>query len=277
MNCLEVQESLAAYFDGEIAADVRSVMETHLGQCSACTRDLAGFKQLSVMTHALQTPPPPDSLWAQIEQQLDQRPLAVSVERPRTWASLAPRLFALAATVIVAVGLGSFIHDSWIAQGEHDQLVVEFGQYVDGFRRDPIAAQQIFLAKYENQLVDPQQAIQHVGYHPAVARGLPEGYTLVSTHVVTMPCCTCVQAICKRSDGSTLAIFEHDENQTIDWFGDSPETMTACHNKQCCFVQLDGQLAASWRQGTRHITMLGVENVAEVSQMVAWMDESKAP
>lgn len=282
MNCSDVQQLLSAYFDKELADDARSNVGEHLDECSECSRELAAFENLSVLASDLHTPAPPDHLWQQIAQQLDRhaddgQPVAEWVGPSRHWSSVTPRLFALAATVFVAVGIGWFSYHSWFAHGEHDQFAIEFGHYLDVFSRDPNAAQQILLAKYENRLVDPNQVIGRIGYRPAVADGLPEGYTVESTHVVKMPCCTCVQSTCRRSDGSTLAVFEHDDEQTPDWFGDRPEITASCNDTQCCLVELDDQIAASWKQGTRHITLIGVRDVAEVSQMVAWLDGKRRP
>ena len=113
-----------------------------------------------------------------------------------------------------------------------------------------------------------------VGYRPAVANGLPEGYSVESTYVMTMPCCTCVQCLCKRSDGSTIAIFEHDDEETKEWFGDRPETLANCGGYRCSVVELEGHIAASWLRGKRHITVVGVRDVAELAELVAWFDES---
>lgn len=263
MNCSENQELLSAYYDNELAANMRSRMSDHLDGCSECPRELARFEKLSMMAIAPSVPAPPEHLWSQIEQQLDWRPhdeqpVTESVDPSRRWSSLAPRLFALAATIFVALGIGWFTYPSWFVHGEQDPFTVEFGNYLEEFRRDPDAAQQILLAKYESRVVSPNQAIEWVGYRPAVADGLPDGYTLESTHVMKMPCCTCVQSVCERSDGSTLAIFEHDDDR--------------CNNEPCCLVELDDPIAASWKRGERHITLIGVRDVAEVSQIVAWLD-----
>jgi hypothetical protein len=268
MNCSEVQERLSAYYDGELADEIRSNLDEHLGGCSECARELAVFEKLSTMAGALSTPLPPQQMWSRLEQQIDQQQIdqqqiAKPVGRSRSRSSFVPRLFALAAIVLVAVGIGYLTYPSWFTHGQHDQFAVEFRHYLDTFRDDPDAAQQMLLAKYANQLVGPDQAMKQIGYRPAVADGLPAGYTLESTHVMRMPCCTCVQSICKRSDGSTLAIFEHDDE--------------SCREKHCCLVELDDQIAASWKRGVRHITLIGVRDVAEVSQMVAWLDEKKQP
>lgn len=268
MNCSEVQERLSAYYDGELADETRSNLDEHLGGCSECFRELTVFEKLSTMASALSTPVPPQQMWSQLEQQIghqqnDEQRIAEAVDRSRSRPSFVPRLFALAATVLVAVGIGYLTYQSWLTHGQHNQFTAKFRHYLDTFRRDPDAAQQILLTKYANQLVGPDQAMKQIGYRPAVADGLPVGYTLKSTHVMRMPCCTCVQSICKRSDGSTLAIFEHDDESCLD--------------KHCCLVESDDRIAASWKRGARHITLIGVRGVAEVSQMVSWLDEKKQP
>lgn len=282
MKCSEVQEMLSAYCDGELADAQRSRLSDHLRNCSDCAEELAGFERLSEMAKALSTPVPPKHSWKDLEQQLDQQsanemPVAESVNRSRSLPYFAPKMIALAAAVLVAVGIGWFTYPSWFTHSEHGPFTAEFGHYLDEFRHDPDAAQQILLANYQHQVVDLQHAVEQVGYRPAVADGLPQGYTLESTHVMKMPCCTCVQSICNRRDGSTLAIFEHDDEETTEWFGDRSDITAQCSGKQCCLVELDDQIAASWKRGTRHITLIGVRDVAEVSLMVAWLDEKKRP
>ena len=178
----------------------------------------------------------------------------------------------MAATIFVAAGIGWFTYQSWFAHGEHDNFTAEFGHYLDEFRHDPDTAQQILLAKYTNQLVAPNQASEYIGYRPSVTEGLPAEYTLESTHVIKMPCCICVQSICKRSDGSTLAIFEHDDEELTEWFGDRPSITASCKDKQCCLVELDEQIAASWKRGSRHITLIGARDLEEVNKLVAWLN-----
>jgi hypothetical protein len=275
MNCSEVQELLSAYHDGELADDMRSRVSEHLGQCSDCAQRLAGFENLSVITGLLSTPTPPTHIWSQLEQQLDQQPTIRPATLVRGWSFPVSSRFALAATILIAVGIGWFSYQNWFVPGEHRQFAAEFGHYLEEFRRDPDAAQHILLTKYRGQAVDVDQAIQQVGYRPAVADGLPDGYTVGSTYVMKMPCCTCVQTDCKREDGTTLAIFEHDDEAMTQWFGDRPGITASCHDRQCCLVELDDQIAASWKRGTRHITLIGVRDIAEVDQMVAWMDNKK--
>ncbi len=153
---------------------------------------------------------------------------------------------------------------------EHQHAAV-FGHYLALFQQDPEKAQSMLLAKYEGETLDANNAVRHVGYRPAVAEGLPEGYAIEGTFVMEMPCCRCVQSVCRRTDGSVLVIFEHDDEQP-KWFGKRPGTMADCGGKQCSLVGLDSQLAASWKRGERHITIIGARDLAEVGKMVTWLE-----
>ena len=145
--------------------------------------------------------------------------------------------------------------------------------YVKTLDVDPDRAEQFLLDKYDGRTVDPEDAIQLVGYRPAVASGLPDEYTLASTSVMKMPCCTCVKAVCKRKDGSTLVLFEHDDEKT-DWFGKRQSNLTTCGDTQCCLVNLDSSIAATWKRGSRWVTAVGVRDANEVSELVTWLEKS---
>jgi len=277
MKCFEVQELLSVYFDEELADDVKSRVAAHVDQCAECALDLAGFEKLSFLAGTLDDPSPPAQMWGELEKQLDAPVDAPPSLKKPSQANAIPRMFAIAASLAVALGVSWFAYHSWFGHGDHSQFTVEFGHYLEEFRRDPIAAQQVLLAKYEHELVDPQLPIKSLGYRPAVAAGLPADYSLVSTHVMNMPCCKCVQSVCRRSDGSTLAIFEHDDEEGAEWFGDMPGILAKCNEKECVLVELDDQIAASWKRGKRHITLIGVRDIGEVSQIVKQLDGGVQP
>jgi anti-sigma factor RsiW len=280
MDCLDVRELLSAYLDDELPSEIRIGLEEHLESCGECSGELARFEKLSAVARSLETPTPPAYIWTQLERKLDEKHDEEETEtvhapndEPR-WLLPIPRLLALAATIVVAVGAGWFGYSTWFGHGDHDKMTADFGRYLTEFHRDPAAAQQFLLTKYEGQAVDSQQAAQRVGYRPAVADGLPEDYAVESTFVMKMPCCTCVHCLCKRPDGGMIAILEHDE-ETRQWFGDRPEMSVMCNGKQCRVVELDDGIAASWQQDDRHITVIGARDLAEVNQLIAWFDERK--
>ncbi len=90
-----------------------------------------------------------------------------------------------------------------------------------------------------------------------------------------MPCCTCVQCLCKRSDGSVIAIFEHDDEEMTEWFGDRPAMAANCSGKRCSLVEVNDRIAASWKRDKRHITVVGIRDVAELTELVAWFEKRK--
>lgn len=277
MNCKDVQELLSAYHDGELAGAEEPLIARHLEECPACTRRLAGFENLSAIAGQLTTPAPPEHVWRRLERelspQLAEAPSATG-HRSLSWR----RSLSLAAAVLIAVGLGWFANGIWNGRGGayHQAAVAsEFGKYLAEFRTNPAAAQKLLLTKYDGREVAAERIVDELGYEPAAARGLPEGYTVETSYVVKMPCCTCAQTLCRRADGSTLAIFEHDDSDGKEWFGNRPTITTQCHGKQCCLVEVDDRIAANWDRGRRHITLVGVKDVDEVDRLVAWLDDHR--
>ena len=276
MDCTKANDLLSAYYDGELPSEIRATVAEHLSNCSDCTRELERFGSLSAMSRDLLHPELSSDIWNQIEQQLEEDDITASeaAQHTRTWSRPMFRVMALAATVLIAVGIGWFALESWTGHGGHAPLAAEFTRYLDEFRRDPIAAQRILLEMYEGQPVDADQAVTRVGFRPAIADGLPEGYTVESTYVIKMPCCTCVKCLCKRSDGSTIAIFEHDDKEP-EWFDERSAKTANCNGKPCSMVGIDDRFAANWRRGERHMTVIGVRDEEEVSSLVAWFDDRK--
>lgn len=271
-----MKELLSAYYDDELSSDKRTTVADHLAECDDCARELDVFRSLSAMTEGLSHPEPPAHIWHQLERAIGSEH-GDSLGRPTfiNWLARqpAPRVgLAMAAGILIAIGW--FGYSTWFEHHPEHHLAAVFGEYLEEFRRDPSAAQNLLLANYEGQTVDVEQVVQIVGYRPAVADGMPEGYTVGQTYVMKMPCCTCVQCLCQRSDGTTIAIFEHDDKEA-DWFGDRPATEAECNGTRCSLVDLDDRIAATWQRGKRHITVVGAEDRAEVERLVAWFDDRR--
>ena len=278
MDCPEVKELLSAYYDDELTSGQRTAVAEHLAGCDECAHELEGFRRLSALAERLAQPEPPARIWQQLEAQLD---AASGTEHERStfrdgrlWTRQPMVRLGLATAAAILIAVGWFGSRSWFEHSGHHQMAAVFGQYLDEFARDPAAAQQLLLAQYEGQAADAEQVLRTVGYRPAVADGMPEGYSVESTYVMKMPCCTCVQCVCTRSDGTTIAIFEHDDEDP-NWFGDRPGTEAICNGKRCSIVELDNRIAASWKQGKRYITVIGARDTAEVDQLVAWFDDRR--
>jgi anti-sigma factor RsiW len=275
IDCLAVRELLSAYHDGELSPEMRFAAAKHLAQCEHCTCELEAFGELSNWTHTLAQPAsPPADLWPRVEEMLSGAGLPTERRAARfgfapTKRHILQLAIALAAAIAVAVSWFGFRTPS--SHVDEHAMAAVFGEYLDEFRRDPRAAQQVLLSQYDGQLLNAGQVAARLGYRPAIATGLPDGYTLEATYFMKMPCCDCIQCLCRRSDGTVIAIFEHDDEQA-DWFGDRPTSSTMCNDTRCSLVQLQDRIAASWRRGNRHVTVIGARDTAEVDQLVAWFE-----
>jgi len=179
---------------------------------------------------------------------------------------LPSKLLALAASILVAIGIGVVVYEVKSSPG-HDQLAVDFAQYLNEFSQRPGAAQQIFLAKYDGRPVTIQEATNVLGYEPLAAKGLPPDYSIEEVNLLDMPCCKCAQIVCKNKQGQTFAIFEHATDQPT-WFGDRPAIKCMCQNTPTSVVQLGDRLAVTWKSGKRYITVIGAGDLEEVTSLV---------
>lgn len=276
MDCPQVKELLSAYYDQELSSEVQTAVAQHLADCENCAAELVGFGELSAAARTLSHPVPPAQIWKSLETQLYARPNDDATTQSRGWMTWMSQRAAVSLLVTSALLLLAIAWFSYALSSRHDehQMTAVFGQYLDQFQSDPHAAQDVLLTNYDNHAVSPDQATNSVGYRPLVADGLPLGYAVVSTHVMKMPCCTCVQSLCRRDDGTMIAIFEHDDEEP-DWFGDRASRDEVCNGTRCHLVLLDDRLAAIWRRGERHITVIGARNTREISLLVAWFDERR--
>ncbi len=267
MNCAQVQELLSAYFDDELPVDLRLCAAEHVHECGACSTALAGFESLALLADRLTAPRPPEHGWSLLEDSLCSDSPDSGPNHSQRWSLPSRRVLALAATLLVVAGIGWSRYQTLSRPHKHADML---GHYLEDFQQDPQQAQSMLLAQYSGEAFDAETAVQRVGYRPAVADGLPRGYSIDSTFVMEMPCCTCLQTLCRRTDGSVLVVFEHDDAQP-NWFAGRPGIMTTCGGKQCSLVGLDRQLAASWKRGKRHMTLIGARDLGEVDKMVSWL------
>lgn len=303
-DCQSVQLLLSAYNDGELTAAQYEGVAKHIELCTECSTELSAMESLGAIFDQAPVSAKPADLWQRIEHELptDPKPVRESVMLPRkfgSWIRQSPYgvgLVSMAASVLVLLGTGLWFsddngHDMAVggASATHGsnghshegELSVEhmaefamvMNDYLQKLPSDPDAAEQMLLSKYNGQNVDSDGAVKLVGYRPIVSGRMPDGYSLTSTSVLKMPCCTCVKAVCKRTDGSTLVMFEHDDEET-SWFGDRPSTMAMCGEKDCCLVDLDASIAATWKQGTRSVTAVGIRDEEELTMLVNWLNRS---
>jgi len=290
VKCSEVQERLSLFHDNHLSQDEAARVAVHTTDCSNCAEELTFFQQLSGLSRQLTDPPVPAQMWEELQskvwpdspsrianRQIDDlesrptqalRPLALK-------QNLIPgRILTLAATILVAIGIGTVAYQIWPSPGI-DHLAVNFVHYQEEFSERPDVAQQILLAKYDGRPMTMTEATKRLGYEPVAAKGLPPGYTLEEVHLLTMPCCTCAQVICTNKAGKSIAIFEHDIDQPV-WFGDRPTVEGLCHNVPTTIRQIGDRLAATWKVGERHLTIIGATDLNEVTEFVAHFKRSSS-
>lgn len=298
MNCSDTQKLLSAFYDGELSGDARAAVTGHLETCTSCSECLTGYQKLSEAFSQSEASSVPSGVWDGIVQGLEQERGATgashaiapfgdalgSVElapdkrdsgsQSRRWTRATYQRLAIAASILILLGFSVWLsRDGSLSDSHnHQEFVATMDHYLRVLPENPDQAEQFLLKKYKGIVVDPDQAVRLVGYRPAVADGLPEGYSLASTSVLKMPCCTCVKAVCRRSDGSTLVLFEHDDEET-EWFGDRASSMAMCGDKECSLVELDSSIAATWREGSRSVTAVGARDQAEIAALVTWFEQ----
>jgi hypothetical protein len=272
MNCHEARELLSAYHDDELSVDVRSALAEHVQNCSDCGRELTVFQSLSGMAKGLDDPQPPARIWAGIEAGLDAdkrgtstvRPAEKQVRSSRKWRI---SVVATAATILLATGVVWISTYSWNAPSHHGDFAAAFEEFVEHFADSPQTAQNALLAKFGGESVDMAEATKLLGYRPAVARGLPAGYSLEATYVLNMPCCGCVQSICRRDDGKVFAVFEHGEKRPAGSGGRAGTEMKV-GDCPCSIAQTGRALVASWKADKRQLAVVGAHDEEEITDLV---------
>ena len=277
MDCQQTQSHLSEYYDGELPDALRSAVAEHIGSCAGCRAELSVFDRLSSMSRGLADPEPPQGIWAGIESALDadrtSAPMGRSAARSgRTARKWRPGLRVTAAIVLIVTGVVWFATSRRFLD-RHRELAADLEQYVEHFTSNPETAQEVLLAKYGGHAVDAAEATRQLGYRPAVATGLPQGYSLESMYVLDLPCCKCLQTVCRRDDGKVVAIFEHDEEQPA-WFGDGPRIDTQCTGHPCRVIEADQGVVASWKANKRQLTVVGAGNLEEIADLITHFQTS---
>jgi hypothetical protein len=273
VNCSDVQARLSAYHDSELSNEEAAQVAAHLAQCPLCAAELATFAQLSRLSGKLTDPPVPTGMWEELQAKIHEGrgrgPLFVRFNP----ISSSGGLVALAATILIAAAIGVIAYSALFPA--HDQLAANFATFLNDFSDSPDRAQQMLLASYDGRPISLEEATTVLGYPPVVAKGLPQGYKLEKTYLLKMPCCTCTEIVCRTKQGNSIAIFEHSSDQPV-WFGNRAAIKCQCDNVPTSVVQFGDRLAASWKNGNRHITIIGANDLDDVTAFVAHFNEMAA-
>lgn len=272
MNCSWVEEKLSAYIDSELSENERRQIESHFEQCNECRELLAEFRAIGTLMRQSEPSTDIDAVWDRISSKLDENAVVSmsTKSQPKSW------MYGILATA-ASIALIWFVakNNSTLEHGdelhEHAALAVDFQEVIQSAKTEPKTAIAKLVSKYQGKELDSDATAKYLGYEPAVYKSVPAGFVRVSTHVLNMPCCKCSASICERSDGTSLIVFEHKDEQPV-WFGDSPSIETQCSGKTCKIVEAAGQLAVSWKNEDRQLTMIGANDITEVNR---WVDAMK--
>ncbi len=271
MNCNWVEDRLSAYIDSELAIDEIRHVEQHCSACEKCQAMVSEYQAIGTLIRQSEPRVDTEEVWERVAARLDDNSIAPISKRalPQSWVyGLLATAASIALIWIVAKNNSSSEYGD--ESHKHAALAVDFQDVVRLAKTEPKAAIAMLVLKYQGKELDPKATADYLGYEPAIFKKSPEGFARVSTHVLNMPCCKCSASICERSDGTSLIVFEHKDEQPV-WFGDSPSIETQCSGKSCKIVESVGHLAVSWKNQDRQLTMIGARDIDEVNQWVASM------
>lgn len=275
MDCTSTRKRLSAYHDRELPAALVADVTGHCEYCVDCRSTLVGFRRLSILAARLVDPTPPSGQWSDIHRRI-RSPAASEAFSVRcgtsVWRGSNLTLAAIAALLLIAISVGVLSYRLDILHSD-SAVAADFQQYLDTYESNHPLAQQTLLANYQGRAVDLAEATRQVGYEPFAAKNLPAGYAVNGIYVLDMPCCTCAQIVWTRADGGVVTIFEHEEDEPA-WFGGRPTIETCLYDSPAKLVQVGEMLAVTWKRGVRHVTVIGAQDVEEVTQLLSASGET---
>lgn len=135
-NCLEVQDRLSAWLDGELAPEVMTQVERHLEGCAGCRQELALLTALDQALGDL-TAPVPAGLPEKVRARL-RRPSR------RWWQNL-----ALAASLVLGIFLGGTLARDFYSQPQPQSGVSAEVAGLEAFHDFPQGSMGMILASYQ--------------------------------------------------------------------------------------------------------------------------------
>lgn len=126
MQCHDIERILPDYAIDNVSASVRQKVAEHLSQCSSCSKELEALQRTEFLVNTVQLAEPPAGLWAKVEAQITEKPLAP--ERAKIgwnilhWLRLKPiPVFATAIIAFLVIG-GLWWHYTYLTPPEPLQV-----------------------------------------------------------------------------------------------------------------------------------------------------------
>ncbi len=167
MDCRTCEASVDAYVDGELSARESAAFEQALTTCADCRRRLEAARALSGLLRGLPAERAPDLLRARLE-----RDLQASTSEPRPAPRLWMRWSAIAAGLVVAVGIG------WLGGTLTGQGRRESNEVIASYLRVAMAEAPVEVASSDRHTVKPWFA-GRIDYAPPVHDLTVDGFPLM--------------------------------------------------------------------------------------------------
>lgn len=106
MKCTKVKKMFSSLLDNELQKEVRVDVESHLGRCEMCRRDLEELKEIKTLLTSLPTPVMPGYLTSRIVARLQETEIRHQVVTPLVWRVAAGLLITVGLWLGVMVGGG---------------------------------------------------------------------------------------------------------------------------------------------------------------------------
>ncbi len=215
MCCEKVREQLGRFVDNELAPKVRADVEAHVRSCTACELELTSLRDLALALADSDVVSVPGNLWTSIERRLDSESgRAMALHQAWHW-KLKRRPWALAASVVLVVGLG--VLGLSLVGNQAKASTVNFGVLLDALPLDAHKAFRKFLVLYDARQASPVDAKRFApSLDFAMPPRLPGGFHLQAVYILRFGGHPGVAATYDR-DGEFLGTIFHPPVQQEDF------------------------------------------------------------
>jgi anti-sigma factor RsiW len=247
MDCPTCEAMVDAYVDGELTAVESAEFERALQGCPECRKRLDSARALSGLLRELPAEPAPDLLRARVE-----RELRTIAGRPRERLRQRVQWSAMAASVIVALGLG-WLGGTLTGQGgrESDALVASY-------LRVAMAEHTVDVASSDRHMVKPWYA-GRIDYAPPVVDLTAQGFPLLGGRLDMV-------------DGRKVAVLVYRRNQHKLALSLWPASSSA--NSPPRVSERDGFAIAEWRHGGFELRAVSDLAPAEIASFATALDRA---
>jgi anti-sigma factor (TIGR02949 family) len=247
MDCPTCEAMVDAYVDGELTATESAEFERALEGCPECRKRLDSARALSGLLRELPSEPAPDLLRARIE-----RELRTIAGRPRERMRQRAQWSAVAASVIVALGLG-WLGGTLTGQGgrESDTLVASY-------LRVAMAEHTVDVASSDRHTVKPWYA-GRIDYAPPVVDLTAQGFPLLGGRLDVV-------------DGRKVAVLVYRRNQHKLALSLWPAASSG--NSAPRVSERDGFVIAEWRHGGFELRAVSDLAPGEIASFATALDRA---